>query len=277
MSAASFDAALARVLAHEGGYVNHPADPGGPTKFGVTLAVYRQAVKPDATAADVRAMPRAHAAAIYRQRYWNALSCDALPAGLDYAAFDYGVNSGVGRAARVLRALVGLEGAGGIDAETLARIRARDPRALVGALCDERLAFLKRLKTWSVFGTGWARRVAAVRADALALAAGAVPAPAPANADGASAKGVAPADRKGPGSAGAVVAGGAVAAERAHAAGLSAWIIAAIALAALALALALWWLLRARRRRLQQRPALAAAVPPLPTSSHMDSHTELST
>jgi lysozyme family protein len=277
MSAASFDAALARVLAHEGGYVNHPADPGGPTKFGVTLAVYRQAVKPDATAADVRAMPRAHAAAIYRQRYWNALSCDALPAGLDYATFDYGVNSGVGRAARVLRALVGLEGAGGVDAEMLARIRARDPRALVGALCDERLAFLKRLKTWGVFGKGWARRVAAVRADALALAAGAVPAPAPANADGASAKGVAPADRKGPGSAGAVVAGGAVAAERAQAAGLSLWIIGTIALAALALALAAWWLFRVRQRRLQESPALAAAVPPLPTSSHMDSHTELST
>lgn len=258
MAASSFDAALARVLAHEGGYAHHPADPGGPTKFGITLAVYRQFVKPDATAADVRAMPRAQARAIYRRRYWHALGCDALPAGLDYAVFDYGVNSGPARAARVLRALLGL-GPGGVDAETIARVRARPVPALIGALCDERLAFLKRLRTWPVFGRGWARRVAAVRAAALAMAAGAA---APSAADAAPGKGVVPpATGAQQGGAGAVVAGGAVAAERAYAAGLSASNIAAIVLATIALALGIWLFLRARRRRRQETPAPVSPVP----------------
>src|SRR5690349_24305390 len=107
MAASCFDAALARVLAHEGGYSNHPSDPGGPTKFGITLADYRRHLKPGASAADVRAMRLDEARAIYRAHYWAALRCDELPAGLDYALFDYGVNSGIGRAARVLQRLVG--------------------------------------------------------------------------------------------------------------------------------------------------------------------------
>jgi hypothetical protein len=97
MAASSYDAALARLLAHEGGYSDHPADPGGPTKFGITLAVYRRCVNPDATAADIRALPAETAKTIYRERYWDAMRCDDLPAGVDYAVFDYGVNSGIAR------------------------------------------------------------------------------------------------------------------------------------------------------------------------------------
>src|SRR5690554_4609658 len=102
MAASSYDEALRRLLKHEGGYGHHPSDPGGPTNFGITIHDYRRYVKPDATAADVRAMRIDEAKAIYREHYWNALRCDELPAGLDYAVFDYGVNSGIARAARVL-------------------------------------------------------------------------------------------------------------------------------------------------------------------------------
>ena len=116
MSASTYDEALRRLLAHEGGYVNHPSDPGGPTNFGITLADYRRYRKPDATVADVRAMKVDEAKAIYRAKYWNAQRCDELPAGVDYSIFDYGVNSGVGRSGKVLRRVVGLsdarEGAG---------------------------------------------------------------------------------------------------------------------------------------------------------------------
>jgi lysozyme family protein len=141
MAAANFEEALRRLLAHEGGYANHPSDPGGPTNFGITLAVFRQYVKPGATASDVRAMSAAQARAIYRAKYWNALACDRLPAGLDYAAFDYGVHSGVARAARVLRRLAGAPAGNGIDAAALSLIAAREARELIAALCDERLAF----------------------------------------------------------------------------------------------------------------------------------------
>jgi lysozyme family protein len=170
MAASSYDEALRRVLAHEGGYTNHPSDPGGPTNFGITIGDYRRYAKPDATAADVRAMRLAEAKAIYRTKYWAALRCDEMPAGVDYALFDYGVNSGVGRAGRVLQRLLGVAADGRIGDETLAAVRRRDARKLIAWLCDERLAFLKRLKTRPVFGKGWSRRVAEVRAAALVMA-----------------------------------------------------------------------------------------------------------
>ena len=104
----TYDLCLPLLLAHEGGYSNHPNDPGGPTNFGITIFDYRKYVKPGATAADVRAMTVEEAKRIYRTRYWDAQRCDELPAGLDYAVFDYGVNSGIGRSAKVLRRLLGL-------------------------------------------------------------------------------------------------------------------------------------------------------------------------
>lgn len=173
MSHASYDAALARVLAHEGGYTDHPDDPGGPTNFGITIADYRRYVMPDATAADVRAMRLDDARAIYRSRYWAAVRGDDLPAGLDYAVFDYAVNSGVSRASKALQRLVGAAADGRIGPLTLAGVRTHRADALIAALCDERLHFLQGLRTWRVFGRGWGRRVAEVRAAALAMAAGA--------------------------------------------------------------------------------------------------------
>lgn len=160
MVASNFDQALDMVLKHEGGYVNHPNDPGGPTNFGITLATYRKYISPAASAADVRNMGLDDAKVIYRKAYWNALGCDQLPSGIDYAIFDYGVNSGVSRASRVLKAV---KEKGGGTAQ------------IINAICNERLAFLKRLSTWNTFGNGWSRRVSEVRASALKMADNKVP------------------------------------------------------------------------------------------------------
>jgi lysozyme family protein len=170
MAASSFDAALARLLAHEGGYSNHPSDPGGPTKYGITIHDYRRYVKADATAADVRAMPLDDAKAIYRVKYWDALACDALPSGLDYCVFDYGVNSGISRSAKALQRLVGVADDGRVGPVTLAAVARGDAADLVARMCEERLAFLRSLRTWAVFGRGWGRRVAEVSSVALAMA-----------------------------------------------------------------------------------------------------------
>ncbi len=151
----NFDEAMRRVLAHEGGFTNHPSDPGGPTNFGITIHDYRKHIGAGGTAADVRAMTVSQARAIYRAHYWDAQLCDALPAGLDYAMFDYGVNSGVGRSVRVLQRILGLVDSGRVTNGLVAAARERDAAELIVRLCDERLAFLKRLKTWPVFGTGW--------------------------------------------------------------------------------------------------------------------------
>jgi lysozyme family protein len=179
MTASSYDAALARLLVHEGGYTNHPADPGGPTNYGITLFDYRKYVKPDATAADVRAMKLDEAKAIYRAKYWDAQRCDELSAGVDYAVFDYGVNSGIGRSGKVLRRALKLpDSASVVNDAVVAAARASDAKVLIAAICDERLRFLQSLKTWPVFGAGWGRRVAEVRAAALAMAVPAAPPPA---------------------------------------------------------------------------------------------------
>ncbi len=108
MTARNFDEALRRVLREEGGYTAHPSDPGGPTNFGITIHDARKYWKSSATADDVKALPLEVAKWIYRHKYWDAMRCDELPDGIDYCVFDYGVNSGIGRAPKVLRRVLGL-------------------------------------------------------------------------------------------------------------------------------------------------------------------------
>lgn len=170
MAAQSFEPALSRLLRDEGGYGNHPSDPGGPTNFGITLNDARRYWKADANAADVKALPLGIAKDIYRRRYWNALRCDDLPAGVDYAVFDYGVNSGVARAGKVLRRKLRLpDSSSAVTEVVLAAARRTDAAKLVSAICAERMTFLKSLKTFPVFGRGWSRRVAGVESAALAM------------------------------------------------------------------------------------------------------------
>ena len=168
----TFETCLSLLLVHEGGYTNHPSDPGGPTNFGITIEDYRRYVKVNATAADVRRMRLDEAKIIYREKYWDAQRCDELPAGVNYAVFDYGVNSGTGRSGKVLRRMLGLpDDSSTVTDAVIAAARAADPKILIAAICDERLRFLQALKTWPVFGAGWGRRVAEVKSTALKMAA----------------------------------------------------------------------------------------------------------
>lgn len=171
MVAKNYDESLRRLLADEGGYSNDAGDPGGPTKYGITIEDYRKYIDPKGTAKDVKNMTVAQAKRIYKAHYADPLHFDDLPSGVDYAVFDYGVNSGIYRAAKVLQQLVGAKADGIIGPQTLAAVAKKDPSELVKQICDERLAFLKRLKTWKLFGKGWGRRVRGVRTAALAMAA----------------------------------------------------------------------------------------------------------
>jgi lysozyme family protein len=128
-------------------------------------------VKPGATAADVKRMSLAEAKSIYRSKYWDALSCDDLPAGVDYTVFDYGVNSGIGRAGKVLRRVLGVPDANWrVGADVIAAVKRAESSKLIVAINDERLQFLNSLRTWRAFGVGWERRVAEVKAFSLELA-----------------------------------------------------------------------------------------------------------
>lgn len=247
MAASSYDEALRRLLAHEGGYSNHPSDPGGPTNFGITIFDYRKYVNPNGTAADVRAMPVEVAKKIYREKYWNVMRGDELPAGVDYCIFDYAVNSGTGRAPKVLQRLIAAPVTGRMDDTTIKLARARDAKRLIGEICDERLAFLQSLKTWPVFGNGWGRRVREVRAAALAMAEkAAAPVAATPAAPG---KGVVPGGNAKPsGWAGALAAAGAAIAAQMQAPDI---IFAVLAFSFVA-ALGTFFVWRWRRRRQQE-------------------------
>ena len=237
MATWTYDSALKRVLAHEGGYTNNPADPGGPTNYGITIADYRHYVKPHATAADVKAMPLEDAKRIYKARYWDALSCDNLPSGVDYAIFDYGVNSGIRRSAKVLQRIVGVSADGQIGPNTIAAVNTRNPSDLINSICDERLAFLKGLRTWSVFGRGWGRRVSDVRVIALAMAN--KPAQIP-EARWSTGQGKAPTPKPVASKAAGGIVAGAVAAAAVHQSGMPIWAVALIGIAIAGAVFAVW-------------------------------------
>lgn len=177
---ADYPSSLKELLGHEGGYTNDPQDPGGPTNWGITIYDARMYWKPDATAADVKAMPLGIAQTIYKAKYWNAVRGDELPAGVDYCVFDYGVNSGVHRAIPTLQRLVGLVGKdvdGQMGPVTMAAVATKCATlagrdALIQDYQAERLRFLQSLKTWPHFGGGWGTRVKEVRALALKMSAG---------------------------------------------------------------------------------------------------------
>lgn len=153
MTVQNRELSIQHTLKYEGGYTNDKNDPGGPTNFGITIADARQFWKADADAADVKAMPLSVAVEIYRKHYWSPMDCDNLPAGLDFAVFDFGVNSGTTRSLKYLAVTKGT------------------PKERIEQLCDARLQFLKGLKTWANFGKGWGSRVADVKNTALNMAA----------------------------------------------------------------------------------------------------------
>ncbi len=167
----SFDTALSAVLAHEGGFVDNPHDNGGVTNRGITQAVYDDWRHSHSLHSDpVKSISDAEVLAIYKTRYWDPIKGDDLPSGVDYAAFDFGVNSGTGRAVRYLQKAVGALQDGVIGPNTLAVVSAAPATVVIDTLCDLRLAYLKQLSNFVDFGNGWVARVGDVRAKALAMA-----------------------------------------------------------------------------------------------------------
>lgn len=184
----NFAAALPLVLAHEGGYVNHPKDPGGATNKGVTQRTYdAYRGRMGQARQSVRHITASEVSEIYRGQYWDKIAADDMPAGLDYALFDFAVNSGPARAAQFLQRIVGVDDDGIIGAQTIAAVKSKDTASVIAALCANRLAWLKRLSTFSTFGRGWTRRVNEVKATALGMVGekpAVIPTAAPAEAPG---------------------------------------------------------------------------------------------
>ena len=157
---------LPELKRHEGGYVNHPRDPGGCTNMGITLATLRRYV-PGATCSSVRNLDWSMAARIYRDGYWNAVRGDDLPVGVDAVVFDHAVNAGPSRAVKLFQKAIGADVDGVIGILDLNRAARMDPAKLVVALSKARLGYYERLRNWRTFGRGWTRRVNETREWAL--------------------------------------------------------------------------------------------------------------
>ena len=152
----NFDEAFHHLLGHEGGYVNHPDDPGGETNWGVTKVVARA----HGYEGLMKDMPVGVAKAIYRKSYWDAVQADNLPPAVRYAVFDDAVNSGVGTAVRWLQQAVGATPDGVLGPKTLAAINEVNSDGLLRRMLAKRLTAMTSMSGWPSFSKGWARRVA---------------------------------------------------------------------------------------------------------------------
>lgn len=150
--------------------MNDPQDPGGITNLGVTKNQWEKFVGHPVSEADMRVLVPARVAPFYRQEFWDRIRGDELPAGLDYCVFDMAVNSGPGRAAKVLQGIIGLHTDGAIGPETLSTAAARPAYSTISAFCAARLAYLKSLPGWVHDGHGWERRVHEVEQESISFA-----------------------------------------------------------------------------------------------------------
>jgi lysozyme family protein len=165
----SFPKAFAGLLIHEGGFVNHPSDPGGMTNLGVTKAVWEEWVGHTVSESAIRGLTPALVEPLYKAKYWDRIKGDNLPAGVDYCVFDAAVNSGVRRAVQWLQSVIGAVPDGSIGPKTLGAAAEMPAKDLIKDYSDRRLAFLKALSTWDTFGRGWERRVKEVEQTALSM------------------------------------------------------------------------------------------------------------
>ena len=168
----NFEKCLELLLVHEGGFVHHPQDPGGMTNLGVTKKVWEEWVGHDVDEKQMRNLTPLMVAPLYKRKYWDACRADELISGLDYCVFDVAVNSGVGRAIKLLQQTVGATPDGGYGSITAALVKEaeKDPEKVISLFCARRLEFLQSLKSFPVFGKGWSRRTAEVKDKALLLA-----------------------------------------------------------------------------------------------------------
>ena len=155
----NYDKCLETILHHEGGYVNHPKDPGGETNLGVTKRVYQE----HGGTKDMKDLLVEDVAPIYKKGYWDKMKGDDLPSGLDLCVFDFGVNAGPGRAAKFLQQMIGTTVDGGIGPNTLAKVeeyvRENGEHETVKKYQEMRQKYYEQLSTFATFGKGWTRRV----------------------------------------------------------------------------------------------------------------------
>jgi lysozyme family protein len=166
----NFRDCLELVLKSEGGYIDHPKDPGGRTNLGVTQRVWEEWIGHPATEKDMRELTPAIVAPMYEMRYWRTSYCEKLPRGLDLLVFSMAVNAGAGRSVKLLQDAIGVVADGVIGPNTMAKINEANVETLIDKFSEARTAYYKGLKLFPVFGRGWLARTDKERLEALDMA-----------------------------------------------------------------------------------------------------------
>lgn len=163
--------AMKGIRISEGGWSNHPKDPGGATNYGIIQTVYDDFRKRKGMSKQsVRLISEPEVNEIYKTQYADKIHYDELPAGIDYATLDGAVNSGVSRGAKWLQSALGVSSDGKIGSQTIAAAGAADAIKTVKSMCAKRMSFLRGLTIFSTFGKGWTSRVARVEAESVSMA-----------------------------------------------------------------------------------------------------------
>ena len=161
----NFPRSLELVLKSEGGFVNHPSDPGGMTNLGVTKKAWQLYVgwRREIDEAEMRGLTPEIVAPFYKARYWDACKCDQLPPGVDYAVFDFAVNAGASRASKTMQTALGTAADGIVGPATIGVATNADPDHFLEKFSAAKEQFYRNLPTFEHFGKGWLRRVAEVK------------------------------------------------------------------------------------------------------------------
>jgi lysozyme family protein len=164
-----FDACVEVIFEREGGFVNHPDDPGGATNMGITIGTLRAWRDAPVTIDDVRNLTKSEARAIYKDRYWDGIADEWRP-GVDMVVFDAAVHAGPRSAIGFLQGSIGAVVDGIVGPETRWKASQKDPIDIITDFVDLRLAHLRALKHWPTFGRGWTNRLNAVSEAAIKMA-----------------------------------------------------------------------------------------------------------
>lgn len=152
----NFDEAFTALIGNEGGYSNHPEDPGGETMWGITARV----AYANGYHGSMRSLPLATAKRIAKSQYWDTVRADELPDAVRFDVFDGSYNSGPRQAIKWLQRAAGAVDDGIFGSGTLAAVGKLDPDVLCKRYNGHRLKFFTSLPTWGSFGKGWANRIA---------------------------------------------------------------------------------------------------------------------
>ena len=165
-----FDTCIEKVLRHEGGYVNDKNDLGGETNLGVTKKTYTQwCMEQDLLVKDMKDLTVDDVKPIYKRLFWERMMCDDLPVGLRYFVFDFGINSGTGRAVKFLQKLAGSVEDGAMGPKTLEAVKQQDAVHMVDDIFEMRQEFYESLDSFEHFGRGWTKRNNEVHKDSLRM------------------------------------------------------------------------------------------------------------